>query len=503
MRIIPELRETASKSPDNRALVLGDREITFSELVDNVNRLSGYLRSIGIQSGDHIAIWTPNCIEFVYVYFAVLQVGAVCIPIDVRLGKEGVISVLEETKPKVFFTISPLLTRMLGGIDRIGDEISVVMIDRPVEGAKHLAEAIAAQQPDDTIEPKKETDTALILYTSGTSGASKGVMLAYNHLELFPEAMQAYIRCDSNDSYLCVLPMSHISGPILCNSLALLGSSIVIVDSMNPEVILEAIERGKPTLFHCVATIFNFLLLSKSFTKRDLGSLRLISMMGEPIPLWLMHKYNELLPNAVILQGYGLTETSPQVTLVPVDEAGDKMGSIGKVVPRCEVAIVDKDGKPQPARVVGEIIVRGPQVMKGYYLNPEKTDEVIRDGWFHTGDLGWMDEDGFFYHAGRADEVILTGGLMVYPPEVEQVISQHPDVIEVVVDGLPDPKRGQFVRARVVLKPNSTVKPSDLLAFTRPHLESYKAPRKIEIVDSLAKSGTGKVQRKENSGNGQ
>jgi len=503
MRIIPELRETASKLSDNRALVLGDREVTFSELVDNVNRLTGYFRSIGIQSGDHIAIWAPNCIEFVYIYFAVLQVGAVGIPIDVRLGKEGVLSVLEETKPKVFFTISPLLTRMLGGIDRISDEISVVTIDRPVEGAKHLAEAIAAQQPDDTIEPREETDTALILYTSGTSGASKGVMLAYSHLELFPESVQAYLKIDSNDSWLCVLPMSHISGPILCNLLALLGSGIVIVDSMNPEVILEAIERGKPTVYHCVGTIFNFMLLSKSFLKRDLSSLRCIAMMGEPIPLWLMHKYNELLPNAAILQGYGLTETSPLVTLTPTEEANDNMGSIGKVVPRCEVAIVDKEDKPQPARVVGEIITRGPQVMKGYYLNPEKTDEVIRDGWFHTGDLGWMDEGGFFYHAGRADEVINTGGLMVYPPEVEQVISQHSDVIEVAVDGPPDPKRGQFVRARVVLKPDSTVKPSDLMAFTKPHLESYKVPRKIEIVDSLAKSSTGKVQRKENSGNGQ
>jgi len=494
MRVIPELRQISAEFPSLRALVKGERKVTLVELVDSVNRLAGYLRSIGIIPGDRVAIWVPNCIEFVYAYFAILQIGAVCVPVDIRIKKEGLLQVISETASKALFTIAPLL-QAVGGIGEINKNTIVITVDQPAEGTHHLAAAMSAQSPDLDIAPRAESDDAIILYTSGTAGRSKGVVLTYSHMSLFPETMKVYIKNTEVDSCLCVLPMSHISGPILCNLLALHGTGIVIMDTMNPDAVLEGIEKHKPTIFHCVPTIFNFLLNSRSFSQRDLNSLRVVSMMGESVPLWLMHKYRDALPKAKVIQGYGLTETSPQVTLVPIEDAERKMGSIGKAAPQCEVAVMDKNGKLEPPRVIGEIVVRGPQVMKGYYLNPEKTSEVIRGGWFHSGDLGWMDKEGFFYHAGRADGVINTGGLMVYPPEVEHVISQHPDVIEAAVDSIPDPKRGQIVRARVVLKPGSTVKPEDILAFARPHIESYKMPRKIEVVDSLEKSSTGKVQR--------
>jgi len=496
MRVSTELFKTASEYPDKHVVIMKDRKLTFRELVETSNRLCGYLRSVGVEAGDRVVMWLPNCLEFVTAYFAILQAGAACVPVDIRLGREAMMTVFDETKAKALVTVNSLLK----SLDKLkADRGAVLTVDGSSGDSRHLAEVVSETPPDENVEPREEDDDALILYTSGTAGRSKGVRLSFGHMSLFPETMRDYLHLAPEDSYLCVLPMSHISGPILCNSLALLGNAVVVAETMNPKSVVESSIRHKPTIMHAVPTLFNLMLRMPRFDPASLGSMRIVAMMGEPVPLWLMQKYNEMLPEAKVLQGYGLTETSPLVTLVPVEDADEKMGSIGKAVPGCDVEIMDDKGGFQPPRVVGEIVVRGPQVMKGYYLNPAKTRKVVRDGWFHTGDLGWKDEDGFFYHAGRADEVINTGGLMVYPPEVEQVLSQHPDVVEALIDGPSDPKRGQYVRATVVLKPGAAARPEDLLSFMKPHLESYKLPRKIDITDSLEKSSTGKIQRKRES----
>jgi long-chain acyl-CoA synthetase len=269
----------------------------------------------------------------------------------------------------------------------------------------------------------------------------------------------------------------------------------VIFDQFNPVTLLEGIQKHQVTVFESVPIIFQLMLGVKNIDDYDTSSVKIAAMMGTSVPLPLLQAFKKAQPHIKVIQGYGLTETSPLITLVEPERAESKMGSIGRAVPGVEVRIIDENGKELPAGEPGEIITRGKHVMKGYFRRPDATAQRIRDAWLYTGDVGKQDQDGYYYHLGRRDDMIITGGLNVYPAEVENLIYTYPGVQETVVFAIPDSKRGQVIGAAIVPRPGASVAGKELLAFLRANLANFKVPDKIVIRESLPRTSSGKTVR--------
>jgi acyl-CoA synthetase (AMP-forming)/AMP-acid ligase II len=358
-------------------------------------------------------------------------------------------------------------------------------------------EIIEKESSEEISTPLQEEDESLYLYTSGTTGKSKGVVLTNAHLTCFPESMHHALAISEQDTYGLVLPVSHIAGLIILNLMVESGISVSVIDEMKPKKILDAIQKHRITLFHALPTIFQLILNVPHWEQYDCSSLRAITMIGTVVPEQLMKEIAERYPYLQPLQGYGATETSPLLTHTHLKDAPRKMASAGKAAPGAELKIIGQDGKEVEVGQIGEIIARGPQIMKGYFKDPKATAKKIKDGWYHTGDLGRFDEDGYLYVLGRADDMIITGGLNVYPSEVETVLLNHPKVQEVAVVGIPDPRRGQALRAIVVLKHGETATHREILSFCKEKLASFKMPRQLEFKDSLPKSRIGKIAKRQ------
>jgi long-chain acyl-CoA synthetase len=338
-------------------------------------------------------------------------------------------------------------------------------------------------------------DDALMLYTSGTTGEPKGVVLSYLNLVQYPRVMGELKITDSSTIRGCILPMSHIVGPVVCNELAEKGYTLVIFDQINPITLLEGIQTYRVNVFESVPIVFQLLLSVKNLVSYDTSSVKIAAMMGTNIPLPLLHAFQAAQPHIKVIQGYGLTETSPMITLVDPGSAESKMGSIGREVPGVEVRIVDENGKEVAVDEPGEIITRGPHVMKGYFRRPDATAQRIRSGWLYTGDVGKRAADGYYYHLGRRDDMIITGGLNVYPAEVENLIYTFSGIQEAIVFAIPDPKRGAVIGAAVVPRLGAKILEKDLLTFLRANLANFKVPDKIVIRESLPRTSSGKTIR--------
>jgi acyl-CoA synthetase (AMP-forming)/AMP-acid ligase II len=293
----------------------------------------------------------------------------------------------------------------------------------------------------------------------------------------------------------CILPMSHIVGPIVCNDLADKAFTLVIFDQINPVTLLEGIQKHRVTVFESVPIVFQLLLGVRELANYDTSSVKIAAMMGTTIPLPLLRAFQTAQPHIKVIQGYGLTETSPMITLVEPEKAQAKIGSIGQAVVGVEVKIVDEAGSEVPTGEPGEIITRGPHLMQGYFRKPAETAARIRDGWLYTGDVGKMEADGYYYHLGRRDDMIITGGLNVYPAEVENLIYTYPGVQETIVFAIPDPKRGHIIGAAVVPRPAANIVERELVSFLRGNLANFKVPQKIVIRESLPRTSSGKLIR--------
>jgi long-chain acyl-CoA synthetase len=291
--------------------------------------------------------------------------------------------------------------------------------------------------------------------------------------------------------------MSHISGANLISLAILNGSTLVILDTIRPDFILGTIEKHRVNWFHGVPPIFQSLLKASDQSCHDTSSLRLIAMMGAPVPLSLLKEFQEKFPGVAVCQGYGMTETSPLITLLGPRKAITKMGSVGETVPKIEARIVDDLDRPLPPNRVGEVTVSGPQVMKGYHKDEEATAQMIRNGRLYTGDLGYFDGEGFLYLVGRKKEMIITGGLNVFPSEIEEILLKHPQVNEAAAVGVPDFMRGEIIKAVVALQPGRLISKQELVAYCRQQLADYKVPSEIEFRQSLPRTSTGKIAKRE------
>jgi long-chain acyl-CoA synthetase len=496
MNVGKVLGETARKVPNKTAVIFKDEKISYSDLDLMAIRLANKLQSFDVKKGDRVAIILPNSSHWVVAYFAVMKLGAVAVPLDFRFKGEELLPILTDARVKAIITTS--LYQSYDVFSKVENINGVIMTGGEVaDGAVSYEEVIS----DDSLSSAvmvdvKDEEDALYLYTSGTTGKPKGVVLTFANLDLFPEILGDICKTSGKDIMGCLLPMSHITGPILCNELVVRGCAIFVFDQLRPDKVLAAIEKYRVTYFHSVPPIFEALLHVSHKDRFDVSSLRFISMMGTSVPLDLLKTFKKTFPSLAVIQGYGLTETSPFITVVPLDYEMKKMGSIGSAVPHAEIKLVDEKGKEVLSGEVGELIVKGPMLMKGYHNDPEATQEKIKDGWFCTGDLCRKDEDGFYYHLGRKDDMIIVGGLNIYPAEVEQVLQGHPLLKEAGVVGVPDKDRGNIIKAAVVAKPGSEVTKKEIISYCRERLASFKIPKIVEFWDKLPKGSTGKIVRR-------
>jgi long-chain acyl-CoA synthetase len=486
------LDKTAARQPQKTAIIAKEEQLSFTEVNQRVHTLAAHLQQGGIRQGDRVGVLLPNSTAIPLSYYATQKIGAVTVILDARLKGIELQGVLKDADLKLLVVHNQLFSEV--------EEAFKAIAPIPVwiaggGGERSLESRFSSPAGTVSLPELNVNDDALILYTSGTTGEPKGVVLSYGNLAQYPHVMSEMKVVDSSTMRGCILPMSHIVGPVVCNELAQRGYTLVIFDQINPITLLEGIQKHRVNVFESVPIVFQLLLGVKNLASYDTSSVKIAAMMGTSIPLPLLRAFQAAQPHIKVIQGYGLTETSPMITLVEPEKAEAKMGSIGRAVPGAEVKIVDENDKDVPVGEPGEIITRGPHVMKGYFRRADATAQRIRNGWLYTGDVGKLEADGYYYHLGRRDDMIITGGLNVYPAEVENLIYTYPGVQETVVFAIPDPKRGQVIGAAIVPRAGAGVAEKELLTFLRANLANFKVPDRIVIRESLPRTTSGKTIR--------
>ena len=497
MNIRTTLIERAASHGGKPALIFKERVISFLELKEQVMLLASALSKLGIGAGDKVAVFLPNCPEYVFSYLSCFCLGAVVVPLDYMLKDDELISCLSHSEAKLLIAL-PKQEVSLGAIRSAVPALEkVVLLAADAEAGGDTAllysDIMACAQGEVPASSVPDKAPALIMYTSGTTGRPKGILLNYKHLSGSPQAMEYFVDLSDRDIKLAALPFSHIAGFIYIQNCLLFGITLIIMDRFNPYEFLKNIERYQVTCFHVVPAMYTALLTLKQLDKFDLSSLRWVVVFGAPSTPEIMERFHRHCPNAKLLNGWGMTETCPPNTVTPLGSSN--IASVGKPSPLCEIQLVSDAGEPVACGAIGEIVIRGWVVMDEYYKDPELTAQIKKDGWLYTGDLGRFDAEGFLYIVGRKKEMIKVGGQIVYAPEVEAAFYKHEAVAEAAVVGIADALRGEAVKAFVVLKDGAHLPEEELRYFARQHLAHFKVPQVIEIRAHLPKNRTGKIDK--------
>ena len=493
MNIHSILQQSAQRFGAKPAVIFRDQTISFSELKSRVFSLSHGLAGLAVKKSTKIGLFLPNSPEYIYSYLASFCLGATVVPLDFMLKNEELISCLSHSETEIL-------------IMALRPEIDLEFIKKSVPSLKTVivlgeTQAVSWQLPFNLLMMGEgfspiqvsPTDPCMIMYTSGTTGKPKGILLNYRHLDGSPEAMNHFVDLTEKDTKLCAIPLSHIGGFIYIQNCILFGITLVLMDRFHPLEFLKNVTQYRVTCFHIVPPMYTALLTLKNIDQFDLTSLRWVVVFGAPSSPDILERFHKYCPNAKLLNGWGMTETCPPNTVTPLDNP--KIESVGKPAPNCEIQIVDDEDKLLPIGQVGEIVISGWVVMQEYYKDPQGTAEAKRNGFFHTGDLGRFDEEGLLYIVGRKKEMIKVAGQIVFAPEVEAALSKHEDILEVAVIGVADHMRGEAVKAFVVLKEGVTMEPLEIKYFAKEHLANFKVPHTIEIRESLPKNRTGKIDK--------
>jgi len=485
MDVYQILTDSAQIFAQKPAIIFKDNKISFIDLKVNVLALAKGLRALGIGRGTKIALYLPNCPQYVYSYLSSFLLGAVVIPLDYMLKTDELTSCLSHAEAEFVIALPK-------------PEIDWEAIKKDIPSLKTVIplgpDFERLFQPGDfKAQAVYDADPALIMYTSGTTGQPKGILLNYKHLQGSPQAMKYFVDLSERDVKLCAIPLSHIGGFIYIQNCIIFGITLVLMDRFHPLEFLKYVQQYKVTCFHIVPPMYTAILTVKHIDQFDLSSLRWVVVFGAPNSPDILERFHKYCPNAKLLNGWGMTETCPPNTVTPLDNP--KIESVGKPALNCEIQIVDDDDQSLPAGNVGEIVIRGWVVMQEYYKDPEATLAAKRGGWFHTGDLGRFDAQGFLYIVGRKKEMIKVAGQIVYAPEVEIALCKHEAVLEAAVIGVADDMRGEAVKAFVVLKEGFAIEPLEIKYFVKEHLANFKVPQTIEIRSMLPKNRTGKIDK--------
>jgi long-chain acyl-CoA synthetase len=481
------LRQAAADHADRPAVRMDAEVLTYADLWDAAARVAGLLATLGVEPGDRVGIMLPNVPAFPIAYYGTLAAGGVVVPMNPLLKSREVAYYLGDSGAKVLFAWHGAAGEAAKGAADTGARV--------VDVADPLL-TLADQDPAQVTADRGDDDDAVILYTSGTTGRPKGAELTHANLTRNAElTATTLLKSGTADVVMGCLPLFHVFG-LTCglNATIASGSTLTLLPRFDPGKALEIIQRDRVTIFEGVPTMYAA-MLHHTGERPDVSSLRLCVSGGAAMPVEVLRGFEEAF-GCIILEGYGLSETSPVASFNHPDKVR-KPGSIGTPIAGVEMRLIDVDGADVPPGEVGEIAIRGHNVMKGYWGRPDATAEAIQDGWFRTGDLARVDEDGYYYIVDRKKDLIIRGGYNVYPREIEEVLYEHPDVAEAAVIGIPHAELGEDVGAAVKLKPGGTATPADLRAFARERVAAYKYPRHIWIVDDLPKGPTGKILRRE------
>ncbi|MGM0844016.1 MAG: long-chain-fatty-acid--CoA ligase [Bacillota bacterium] len=520
------LTKAAKLYPDKTAIHFMGKEINYSDLYNSALKFANYLKSLGVEKGDRVAIMLPNTPQAVIGYYGTLYAGGVVVQTNPLYMEREIEYQMKDSGAKVILTMDilfPKVTKIMKEtslqhviVTAIKDylpfpknliypfiqkkQYNIVVKVEPSE-KNHLFTHIMKTADNSPIDIPFdfEEDLALLQYTGGTTGFPKGVMLTHKNLVSNAVMCDTWLyKCKKGEEIvLGILPFFHVYGMTTVMILSVMqGYKMVLLPKFDAETTLKTIQKQKPTLFPGAPTIYIGLLNHPDLKKYDLSSIDSCISGSAPLPVEVQQKFEEV-TGGKLVEGYGLTESSPVTHSNFLWDRERVKGSIGIPWPDTDAAVFSMEtGEKLPPNEIGEICVKGPQVMKGYWNRPEETEMTLRDGWLLTGDLGYMDEKGYFYVVDRKKDMIIAGGFNIYPREIEEVLYEHPDVQEVVAAGIPDPYRGETVKAYIVLKENSNLTEEDLNSFTRKHLAAYKVPRIYEFRDELPKTAVGKILRR-------
>ncbi len=489
MNLAEGTSKAAERQPADVALRLDETALTYEGLERSAAMAAAMLREKGVGPGDRVGLMLANVLSFPVLYYGVLRLGGVVVPMNTLLKSREVAHYVADSGVGLLFCAPDAADEAQAGS---GDGAEVISI-----GPGDLHERIKDQAPLEEIADVEPGDTAVILYTSGTTGRPKGAELTHSNLDENADvAARTLLEIGPGDVVMGALPLFHSFGQtVAMNATLRSGAALTLLPRFTPEGALEAIERDGVTVFLGVPTMYAALLHCDERGGTDTSSLRTCISGGQSLPVEVLHGFEEAF-DCKILEGYGLSETSP-VACQNRPDRERKPGSIGVPIDGVQMKVVDESGAELPPDEVGEILIKGPNVMKGYWRNPEATAETIVDGWLHSGDLGRTDEDGYFYVVDRKKQLIIRGGYNVYPREVEEVIYEHSAVREAAVVGVPHPELGEEVGAAVALHDGAEAAPEEISEFVKERLAAYKYPRLVWFIDELPKGPTGKILKRE------
>ena len=502
------LNITAMIVPDRHAIVFDDRRMTFGELADRVNRLANGLGDLGVGAGDRVAVMQVNCNEHIECYFAAAKLDAIFVPINFRARSEELSFMLNDSGVKAIVVGQ----RYQDMIRSVKPELTTlehqITLEAPGDDFVFYEDLIANSSDEERSPSADGEDVTIVMFTAGTTGTPKGVMLSHNSFSSYILANVEPVDMEVAEKNILTVPLHHIAGVQAVMAAIYGGRTLVLQRQFDEEGWMKLVQDEKVNRAMMVPTMLKRLMDQPTFKDYDLSSLRVITYGAAPMPLEVIKKAIAEFPNTRFINAFGQTETASTITMLPPDahdiREGDpdyeqkmkRLGSIGKPLPDVEVRIVDEEGNDVALEENGEIVARGERLMKGYWNREEATKETLRGGWLYTGDLGYWDDEGYIFLSGRAKDFLKRGGEMIAPEEVEQIIMSHPAVDEAAIIGVQDIEWGERVRAIVVIKPGMELTAEDVVEHCRPRMAGFKRPEDVIFIDELPRNPMGKVLKR-------
>lgn len=507
MNIVDVLLNNVRRYPEKLALICGNTRLTYNEFNNRCNRLANSFKLFGLNKGGHFCLLSKNCHIHFELFFAGAKAGTVFVPLNYRLSARELIYIINDSESKCLFFAKEYIPVVEAIRNDLKDVENYICIDEKIDGYHFYEEILKNGDPKEPDSSSiKDDDIVTIIYTSGTTGYPKGAMISHkNRISDMINQVTDNEYIEPEDIHLNVGPLYHIGALSQSQGHIYRGCTVVILKEFDPKRIYELIEKEKINSFWAAPTMIQMLLDYPDKEKYDLSSVKTITYAGSPIPIELLKRAINFFGASKLIQFFGMTETGPQIShLRRKDHVFDgtekqlkRLRSVGIECQNVHVRIVDDNDQDVPTGQIGEILVKSEGVTKGYWKKPEETEKALKNSWFHTGDMGYLDEDRYLYIVDRKKDMIITGGENVYSAEVENVLCMHPSVSEAAVIGVPHEKWGETVKAIVVLKPGESATEEEIIEFCKKNLASYKKPTSVEFVNELPKTASGKILKRE------